>query len=62
MIGPASAAVAKVNDIYRNVIYLKHRDYEQLGMLKDRIELFLKDRADMKQITVSFDFNPMNGL
>ncbi len=62
MIGPASAAVAKVNDIYRNVIYLKHRDYEQLVMLKDRIELFLKDRADMKQITVSFDFNPMNGL
>lgn len=62
MIGPAGAAVGKVNDIYRKVLYLKHSDYGQLVKLKDRLELFLKDREDMKQIHVSFDFNPMNGI
>lgn len=62
IIGPADAAVGKVNDIYRKVIYLKHGDYGPLVKLKDRLELFLKDREDMKQIHVSFDFNPMNGV
>lgn len=62
MIGPASASVAKVNDIYRRVIYLKHADYEELVTLKDRIELFLKGREDLKQVNVTFDFNPMKGV
>lgn len=62
MIGPAAASVAKVNDIYRRVIYLKHKDYGQLVEIKDSIELFCKDRADMEKIHITFDFNPMNGL
>ncbi|MBO5372734.1 MAG: primosomal protein N' [Lachnospiraceae bacterium] len=62
IIGPASATIAKVNDIYRKVIYLKHSDYQSLVNLKDRIELFLKDKAEMKKINITFDFDPMNGL
>lgn len=62
IIGPANAAIAKMNDIYRKVIYLKHKEYSGLVNLKDRLELFLKDRGDMKQINVTFDFDPMNGL
>ncbi len=62
LIGPASASVGKVNDVYRKVIYLKHEEYSQLVALKDRIELFLKDREDMGSVTVSFDFNPLNGM
>ncbi|MBO5303081.1 MAG: primosomal protein N' [Lachnospiraceae bacterium] len=62
LIGPASAAIGKVNDIYRKVIYLKHKDYDCLVNLKDRIELFLKDKAEMKKIHVTFDFDPMNGV
>lgn len=62
MIGPASASIGKVNDIYRRVIYLKHGEYGKLVELKDRLELFLKDRADFKRIYISFDFNPMNSV
>ncbi len=62
IIGPASAAVGKVKDIYRKVIYFKHRDYAQLVELKDRLELFFKKRTDRKQVNVSFDFNPLNGI
>lgn len=62
MIGPANALIGKMNDIYRKVIYLKHREYHQLVVLKDRLELFLKDRAEFRQIHISFDFNPMNGF
>lgn len=62
IIGPASAAIGKVKDIYRRVIYFKHQDYAQLVQLKDRIELFLKGRTDLNQVNISFDFNPINGI
>ncbi len=62
MIGPANALIGKMNDIYRKVIYIKHSEYHQLVRLKDRLELFLKDRKEFKEIHISFDFNPMNGF
>ncbi len=62
VIGPADAVVGKVNDIYRKVIYFKHEDYECLVSLKDRLESFFNTYPDHQSITVSFDFNPMNGL
>lgn len=62
LIGPASANIAKVNDIYRKVLYVKHSDYGQLVGLKDRIELFLKDRVDFGKVNITFDFDPMNGI
>lgn len=62
MIGPASAAIGKVNDIYRRVIYFKQKEYDRLVALKDEIEAFAKQRADIKKISITFDFNPMNGM
>jgi len=62
MVGPAGAIVAKVNDIYRQVIYLKHPEYECLVSLKDRLELFIKEKNDMKQVSITFDFDPVRGF
>lgn len=62
IIGPADAAIAKVNDIYRKVMYIKHADYGQLIRMKDSLELFIKEKELTKRGTVQFDFNPMNGF
>lgn len=62
VIGPADANVAKVNDIYRKVIYLKHTDRRQLVEVKDRIEKEFFWNIDLKQINITFDFDPMNGF
>lgn len=62
VIGPAGAAVAKVKDIYRQVIYLKHREQECLVTLKDRLELFIKEKQDMEQVNITFDFDPIGGF
>lgn len=62
MIGPASAAIGKVNDIYRRVIYFKQKEYDGLVALKDEIEAFAKQRTDPNKISITFDFNPMNGM
>lgn len=59
VIGPASASVSKINDIYRFVIYCKHRDYNRLVQCKDRIESFLNETIHKEQ-SVQFDFDPMD--
>ena len=61
MIGPTSANVAKVNDIYRQVIYLKSEDHEALVRAKDGLEAVLL-QGPWRQTNVQFDFNPMNGF
>jgi primosomal protein N' (replication factor Y) len=62
VIGPADAAVAKVNDVYKKVLYMKDADYEKLVALKDSLEDFISSEPAFKQVTVQFDFNPMNGF
>ena len=57
VIGPTDASVAKINDVYRKVIYIKSKSYELLAVLKDGIE---KDRAERnaQESHIEFDFNP----
>lgn len=62
LVGPADAAVAKVNDIYKKVIYLKAKNYDTLVEIKDMAEAFTRDNRDYKDVTVQFDFNPVNGF
>ncbi len=59
VIGPANALIGKINDIYRFVIYCKHKDYDQLIRYKDEIENFLNQTIHKEQ-NVQFDFDPMD--
>lgn len=59
MIGPAPAAVSRINDLYRYVLYLKHPDYEVLVQIKDMLEAYSKEQ-DYKKQSIQFDFDPMN--
>jgi primosomal protein N' (replication factor Y) len=61
VIGPTQAQVAKVNDIYRWVIYAKSEDYGELVFAKDGLEQVLS-QGIWRQTGVQFDFNPMNGF
>ncbi len=61
-IGPAMAAIGKINDIYRMAVYVKLDDYEALVKLKDILEAYIRELEDMgklRNITVQFDFDPM---
>lgn len=62
IIGPTDAYVAKVNDIYRKLVYLKGRETEQLIEFKERIELFWQENAELQQLNIQFDMNPVNGF
>ncbi|MBQ9590643.1 MAG: primosomal protein N' [Butyrivibrio sp.] len=63
-IGPAAAAIGKINDVYRMAVYVKLDDYEGLVSYKDMLEKYirrLEDMGKLKNITVQFDFDPVNG-
>ena len=62
VIGPADAAIAKVNDVYKKVIYVKNEDYGQLVAVKDLSEQYIRTEHIFSSVTVQFDFDPMNGF
>lgn len=57
MIGPAYAAVGKIKDIYRQVIYLKHKDYSTLVRIKDQLEKYIEINSGFRKIYIQFDFS-----
>ena len=61
-IGPSNAPVAKISDVYRKVIYVKTKEYRTLVILKDDLEVFMKDNHRYQNVAVGFDFNPVNGF
>lgn len=62
MIGPGDAAVLKVKDIYRKVLYFKHENYQVLVQIKDVLEQFVNRHREFGNVSVQFDFDPMNGF
>ena len=62
VIGPADAGISRINDIYRKVIYYKHRDYKVLVKVKDFIEKKTEKLEELKKISLQFDFNPVSGI
>ncbi len=64
-IGPASAAISKINDVYRMAVYAKADQYDDLVWYKDLLEKYIRELEDagkLRYITVQFDFDPVNGF
>ncbi|WP_026495275.1 replication restart helicase PriA [Butyrivibrio sp. WCD3002] len=62
IIGPAAAAISKINDIYRMVIYVKHENMDSLVSMKDAATALLdyfEKRGELRGIQVQYDFDPM---
>lgn len=55
IIGPADEAVAKINDYYKKVIYIKHNNTEILTTIKGMVEQYIEMNEGYRQITVQFD-------
>ncbi len=60
IIGPSKASIAKMNDIYRQVMYLKSVDYRLLVNVKNFLEGFSRYAEKLKRVNVQFDFDPMS--
>ncbi|MBR6771501.1 MAG: primosomal protein N' [Lachnospiraceae bacterium] len=64
LVGPAPASIGKLQDIYRNVLYIKCVDYGRLIQVKDLLEAWIeqeRQQGRLKQEMVQFDFDPIRG-
>lgn len=61
IIGPAPASLAKANDIYRRVMYIKYSDYQQLVGIKNYLEGYYTYSEHFAGCNLQFDFDPMSG-
>jgi primosomal protein N' (replication factor Y) len=62
LVGPADASIARINDIYRKVVYMKADDYRVLVALKDRLEPYIEGNRLFSEVAVQYDFNPASGF
>ena len=59
LLNPGHAAIAKLRDLYRQVIYIKHRDADRLEELKSRLEPVLEKHPLFAGVQIQFDFDPV---
>ena len=56
-IGPSSAMIGKINDVYRFVFYIKCGQSEELEKIRECIEQYMEEN-EMEDCNTSFDFDP----
>lgn len=67
-IGPAPASIYRISDVFRMVIYVKHLNNDVLIDIKNRAEKYVEilsngnNKDSVSGISISFDFDPMNGF
>lgn len=54
-VGPSDASIVKINDVYRRVIYVKSRNLDVLGKIRDIIDGYETDK-----VSILVDVNPVN--
>jgi len=54
--GPAAPSVAKVQDVYRKVVYYKNTSYDILIQIKDRLEEYRKVNSGFRKVNIQYDF------
>ena len=59
LVGPAPAGIRKINDIYRQIFMIKAKEEDLLIGIKDLLES-QPDWKNEKDISIMFDFNPVN--
>lgn len=61
VIGPVNAYRFRLNDCFRQVVYIKSNQKEALVQEKDFLEGYINYSEYFKQVNVYFDFDPMAG-
>ena len=60
VVGPTSASVGKIQDVYRSVMYLKNSRIADILKMKEKMEEYLNTKEELKEVQVQFDVNPVH--
>ncbi len=59
IIGPSIPPIGKIKDVYRRMVYIKNKDYDELIRIKDYLEQYVKINKGYDKVYVQFDFDPV---
>ncbi len=57
LIGPADEAVAKINDMYRRVLYIRGADGQLLSKIREQLERYIEINKGFASMYIQYDFN-----
>ena len=57
VIGPADEPVAKINDIYRKAIYIKHDEIKKADRSENLTEQYVEINTGFKDIRIQYEVN-----
>ena len=57
IIGPASEAVSKINDLYRMAVYVRAPQEEVLAALREKLERYIEINKGFRTVYLQFDFS-----
>ena len=57
VLGPAEESIAKINDVYRRVLYIKHGRTDSLTQIKNKMEQYISINTGFDPVTVQFEMN-----
>ena len=57
VIGPAAAPVGRINDVYHQVMYLKHASHDALVRIREVLEKYIEINSGFRNIFIQFDLN-----
>lgn len=57
VIGPAQESIAKIQEVYRKVLYIKAGTTEELTAIKDRLEQYIEANEGYRSVGIQFDMN-----
>ncbi len=59
VIGPTDETIARINQVYRRILYIKHADYRILVRLKDLMEEYVRLNNGFDRLQVQYNFDPL---
>ena len=57
VIGPADETIAKINDVYRKAVYVKHETTRKLIAVKNIVEQYIEMNEGFREIRIQFEMN-----
>lgn len=57
IIGPAAESVAKINDMYRSVLYIRNQSIEQLIRMREMLEKYVEINHGFDPVYLQYDLN-----
>lgn len=55
VIGPADEAIARINDVYRKALYIKHSEPSRLTAIKNIMEQYIEINTGFQEIKINFE-------